>query len=160
MTGCVGLDKGWRRAIALGRIISQLNKDGIVMLKDLGSLALVGLALIAAGCKEPPPLSQIEQQIFTRSCNFSSCHSGSGSTISAGLNLESPSFGKLVNVKSGAVAGKMRVVPFDPDQSYLMEKLTQAKPTAGGRMPLASDPLPDEEIEMIREWIAGGALNN
>lgn len=131
------------------------------MLKNRENLALIGLtfALTAVGCKEPPPLSQIEQQIFTRSCNFSSCHSGSAATGSGGLSLESPSFAKLVNAKA-SIPGKTRVVPFDPDQSYLMEKLTKDKPTAGSRMPLASDPLPDEEIEMIREWIAGGALNN
>lgn len=132
------------------------------MSKKRGSIGMVGLTLAftLVACKEPPPLSQIEQQIFTRSCNFSSCHSASAAAGAGGLNLESPSFAKLVNVKSGVVSSKTRVVPFDPDQSYLMEKLTQTRPTAGGRMPLVSDPLPDEEIEMIREWIAGGALNN
>lgn len=126
------------------------------------TLALSGLmtALTVGGCKEPPQLSQIEQQIFTRSCNFSSCHAGSAAAGAGGLSLESPSFAKLVGVKSGVVSTKTRVVPFEPDQSYLMEKLIQAKPAAGGRMPLVSDPLPEEELEMIRAWIAAGALNN
>jgi hypothetical protein len=125
----------------------------------LGFMALV-LVLTPAlvGCKEPPPLSTLEQQIFVRSCNFSSCHAAN--TAAAGLSLAAPTFDKLVNVKSSAARDKLRVVPFEPDQSYLMEKLTSDKPTVGRRMPLASEPLPDEEIQLIREWIAGGALNN
>ena len=121
---------------------------------------LSGLLLSStlAGCSKAPPLSQIEQQTITRSCVFSSCHSGAAAA--EGLDLKNGAFDHLVNVKSMEVPSKMRVVPGDPDASYLMEKLTSAKPTVGDRMPPNSDPLPDEEIEMFREWIAGGALNN
>jgi hypothetical protein len=46
------------------------------------------------------------------------------------------------------------VVPSSPETSLLFLKLSEAPP-CGGRMPAA--PLPDEEIELIRAWIAAGA---
>jgi hypothetical protein len=121
-------------------------------------LSGAALSFMLIGCKEPPPLSQLQGQIVTRSCVFSSCHSGAGAA--GGLDLKTGAFDHLVNAKSMQVPSKLRVVPGDPDASYLMEKLTSSKPTVGQRMPPNSDPLPDEELEMFREWIAGGALNN
>lgn len=117
------------------------------------------LSLSVAGCSKPPPLSQIEQTTFVRSCSLStSCHAGA--SAAGGLDLKTGAFEHLVNARSMQAPSKMRVVPGDPDASYLFEKITNNKPTVGKRMPPNSDPLPDEEIEMIREWIAGGALNN
>ena len=121
------------------------------------------LSLLFAGCSKmpplpPPPLTQIEAQVIARSCVFSSCHSGV--TGAGGLDLKTGAYDHLVNAKSMQVPTRLRVMPGDPDASYLIEKLTLPKPTVGQRMPPGSEPLPEEEIEMFREWIAGGALNN
>ena len=51
----------------------------------------------------------------------------------------------------------MRVVPFDPDASYLYEKISVARPTEGDRMPASSTPLSAEKIEAVRAWIEAGA---
>ena len=51
------------------------------------------------------------------------------------------------------------IVPGDPDASYLFEKISPS-PRTGARMPFLADPLSDEEIELIRTWIAEGAANN
>ena len=42
----------------------------------------------------------------------------------------------------------------DPDNSLLLEMVV------AGEMPQEADPLPEEEIEILRSWIAAGAENN
>jgi hypothetical protein len=102
-------------------------------------------------------LSQLEQDTFAKSCVFSSCHKGPSGA--GGLNLESPTHGKLVNKASSVVATKILVVPGNADASYLIQKLEQAKPAAGERMPPSAELEPDR-IARIRSWIAAGAVNN
>jgi hypothetical protein len=116
------------------------------------------MAVALFGCAKPPPLSQIDQTIFQRSCEFSACHEGSGAQ--SGLNLQMMPYDQLVNVKAFEAPTRIRVIPGDPDNSYLMEKLSSATPMIGSRMPPNSDPLPDDEITQIHDWIAGGAQNN
>lgn len=118
---------------------------------------MLALFAVAAGCAPAPPLSDVEQKIFTRGCMFSSCHSASASPA-GGLSLAGSTYEKLVNAKSTLAPEKLRVVPFDPDASFLYEKIAQDKPSAGKRMP-PGQPLPEDEIAMIRAWIAGGAEN-
>jgi hypothetical protein len=119
--------------------------------------ALVPLSLVL-GCSPPaPPLSDLEKQVFTRSCAFSACHPASTSPA-GGLSLAGGSYEKLVNVKSTLAPDKLRVVPFQPDQSFFFEKIAQEKPSVGKRMP-PGQPLPDEEIAQIRAWIEAGAEN-
>lgn len=103
-----------------------------------------------------PKLQVIEQKVFAQSCTFSSCH-GTDSP-KEGLSLVAPTHGVLVNMPSKEVSGKLLVVPFDPEQSYLYEKLTKEQPTSGVRMPFGSDPLSAEQITAIRLWIENGAL--
>jgi hypothetical protein len=115
------------------------------------------LSLTFAACAPAPPLSDVEQKVFAHSCVFSSCHAANGSPA-GGLSLAGSTFEKLVNVKSTLVPQKQRVVPFDPDQSFLYEKISQDKPSAGMRMP-PGQPLAEDEIAMIRAWIVAGAEN-
>ena len=49
-----------------------------------------------------------------------------------------------------------RVDPGYPEGSYLLKKLRGDSDILNSQMPLGSV-LSDEQIEMIREWIAGGA---
>lgn len=51
------------------------------------------------------------------------------------------------------------IVPGDPDGSYLVEKIS-GTPRSGARMPLLGPPLSDEQVGLIRTWIAEGAANN
>jgi hypothetical protein len=49
------------------------------------------------------------------------------------------------------------LIPFRPEESHLITHLTgEATP----RMPLSLDPLPEGEINLIRQWIAEGACND
>ena len=115
-------------------------------------------AAVLVSCGGPPPtFTRVQAEVFDKSCNFSSCHSGAGNN---GLNLEKPSHAKLVNKDTVGVTGKKLVVPGKPDESYLYEKITKDTPQAGARMPNTGDPLEADRIQLVREWIAAGAENN
>ena len=66
-------------------------------------------------------------------------------------------YANIVNVPSREVPSLVRVKPGDPADSYLYQKVTQAKPKVGGRMPLDGAPLSGDEIATLRAWIAQGA---
>jgi hypothetical protein len=68
----------------------------------------------------------------------------------------------LVGVKS-VESPLLRVKPGAPDESYIVRKLEGTHLEAGGvglRMPAEGEPLPEADIQRIREWIKGGALKN
>ncbi len=98
------------------------------------------------------------QSIFNSSCVI--CHQGTGQ---AGLSLEpAVSYGELVGVPS-TESNELRVKVGAPEQSYLIAKLMGTQVQAGGSgalMPLNAAPLSQAQIDLIRQWISGGALNN
>jgi hypothetical protein len=71
-----------------------------------------------------------------------------------------------VNVNAWGAA-KVLVVPGDPDNSFLFQKLVNSIPadqTEGAPMPSGEaimwQELPAPQIEAVRSWIAAGALDN
>ena len=97
------------------------------------------------------------QPIFNANCASAACH---GSGESAGLRLTSgSSHGNLVNVSSTQVVSLKRVLPNDPDNSYLVQKLG-ANPDVGLQMPRGQNPLSSADVTTIRDWIEDGALND
>jgi hypothetical protein len=124
--------------------------------------------LVLWGCEHAPPLepeqvlepklSSIQEFVFDRSCAIPNCHAGSGAPH--GLDLrEGLARGNLVNVQS-PVAGLTRVIPGDPDNSYLIHKLEGRPGISGAQMPFNADPLSPATIQIIADWIADGALDN
>ncbi len=103
-------------------------------------------------------LSEIQSRVFNNSCAFSGCHGGAAPA--AGQNL-SPgrSFANLVNVPSSQNSSFIRVIPGDADNSLLVRKLEGTAPF-GSRMPLGRAPLGSSDIQLIRDWIDAGALDN
>ncbi len=77
------------------------------------------------------------------------CHGGSG-----GLTVE-----PYAQLMAGGNHGKV-VIPGNADGSNLIKKLTMNPPPFGARMPLGGNPLPDSTVQVIRDWINQGALNN
>jgi hypothetical protein len=53
--------------------------------------------------------------------------------------------------------GLVRVVPNDPDASFLVMKLEGGPDLAGERMPFGGSRLPDADIQLVRDWIEAGA---
>ncbi len=70
------------------------------------------------------------------------------------------SWSNLVNVQSSGVPSTVRVVPGDPDNSYLIMKLEGTPGVVGLQMPQGRDPLSGSQIQAIRDWIEAGALDN
>jgi len=107
-----------------------------------------------------PTLSAIQTQIFDAACT--TCHTEVDRDPASRLNLRAGSaFAALVNVPSVGQPGATRVVPGNPNNSYLVQKLEGASGIAGLRMPRNGPPfLTDAQVQMIRAWIAAGAPNN
>lgn len=64
-------------------------------------------------------------------------------------------FDKLV---AGGQSGQLAVVPKQPEKSHLIEQITPADGKA--KMPEGKKPLADTEIELIKSWIAQGAVDD
>ena len=74
------------------------------------------------------------------------------------LSSEQASFDNLVNIAALQISGggAFRVLPGDPDNSYLIQKL-KGNQLVGGQMPPGT-PLQQPVIDDIRLWITNGAL--
>lgn len=83
--------------------------------------------------------------IFEKSC--AKCHGGSDGE-KGDLNLRT-----YENVMKGGEKGAV-VVAGDPDNSLLVELIRE------GEMPKRAPNLPQEQIDLIAQWVAEGALNN
>ena len=115
-----------------------------------------------------PSFSSIQRDIFTATdssgraaCN--SCHTTAGGRVPpSGMDLGSASaYAQLVNVGSNAKPGAIRVIPGDPENSYLIHKLEGRAGIVGLRMPRSGPPfLTDGQIRVIKRWIELGAPNN
>ena len=96
------------------------------------------------------------QPIFNNRC--SNCHVKSGGNPEAGLDLDpGASWDALVNVPSQEQLGRLLVVPGQPLDSVLFEKINCTTPNAGMRMPRGRTPLPLAEQALIFDWIMLGA---
>jgi hypothetical protein len=96
-------------------------------------------------------------------CNF--CHSMPASDVSNGkLHLgmdRHTAYAALVGQTAIGIKcmGRSLVVAGQPDMSLLVQKFSD-NPPCGERMPQGGAPIPDEQIEMVRGWIAAGAKDD
>ena len=145
--------------------------DVAVSIEDQGAPGDQGVLEDAlAACGIEPTMASLEQHYFARSCTFSSCHgvmdeSGEAKPAASAPWLVSGQahqalVGVIASDPTAAAAGKMLVVPGDPDASYLVQKLEGPAPGEGALMPLGqTEPLdPDCAIAALRAWIEAGAL--
>jgi hypothetical protein len=93
--------------------------------------------------------------------NCTACHSNIGRTPSGGLILDhDAAYDSIVRVASSRKAGAVRIVPGDPDGSYLVQKVEGASGIVGVRMPFGGPYLSDGQILILRRWIQLGAPRN
>jgi mono/diheme cytochrome c family protein len=85
--------------------------------------------------------------------NCFKCHGPDDATLKSGLRLDSHA-----GATSPAKSGDPAIVPGQPDASELMRRVTADDPD--DRMPPedTGKTLSAEQIEKLRQWIAGGAL--
>jgi hypothetical protein len=90
------------------------------------------------------------------------CHTNVGRTPSGGLNLaHEVAYDQIVNAPSRGKPGAIRVIPGDPDNSYLVHKLEGSSDIVGRRMPFSGPPfLTEGQILILKRWIATGAPRN
>ena len=90
------------------------------------------------------------------------CHTSTGRTPAGGMNLNhDAAYDQLVNLASRGKPTATRVVPGDPNNSYIVQKLEGATGIVGRRMPFAGAPfLTDGQMLILRRWIAIGAPRN
>lgn len=107
-----------------------------------------------------PTLDQIQTVIFTPTCATAGCHSGGVPAANLNLSDADTSLANLFNVTTFQLGGTgIRVIPGDPVNSYLIQKLENAVGIIeGAQMPLARPPLAQADIDHIRQWITDGAL--
>ena len=110
-----------------------------------------------------PTFSSIQQYIFNSgdSSGRPACTNCHNPALNRGLLDLSPavSYNNLVNRASALRPGATRVIPNDPDNSYLIHKL-EGRDIVGVRMPLGGPFLETGQIQVIRRWIEIGAPNN
>jgi hypothetical protein len=112
-----------------------------------------------SGSNEPlsANLQSIQDNVFTPICTR--CHIGASAP--EGLRLDAAdSYSLLVGVPSAEVPSLLRVMPGDPDESYIVLKLQGSPGIVGGQMPLGGPYLPQATIDAIRQWITDGAPNS
>ena len=102
-----------------------------------------------------PTLASIQDNILTVNCAVPGCHGGAGAQ--QGLQLDPGfSYGNLYHVPSPRDPNLIRVVPGDPDASFIIQKL-QGTQTLGDRMPDGGPYLTTAEVNVIIQWIQDGA---
>ncbi|MBK9304975.1 MAG: hypothetical protein IPM94_14150 [bacterium] len=133
--------------------------------RPLTILAAAGLALLVGCADEGAVLlspgggdellyARDIQPLWDRGCT--GCHFAGGT---AGLDLTADSsHAALVGVPATGYAAD-RVTAGDPDASVLFGKLA-GNGLYGGLMPEGGPALSAPELELVRRWIAGGALDN
>ncbi len=109
------------------------------------------MAWFAAAAPAAPADLEAKVAAILEDCTM--CHDEGGDPDEpGGLDLSGPP-SALIGRRSAA-NGKPLIVPGQPEQSYLLAKLEGADGIAGDVMPLGEEPLSDDDLAVVRDWIA------
>ena len=116
-------------------------------------------------CNVDSTMGVVQSILDTRGCTASTCHGADSSTAAAGLDLRAEGFYENVVNVSASTADLALVFPAEEERSVLYLKIA-AKTlgtnlaelgVSGSPMPSSSETVTEEELEVIRQWIRGGA---
>jgi hypothetical protein len=114
-----------------------------------------------------PTFASVQKEIFESTdvagrTACVNCHTSTGRNPSGGMNLNHDvAYDQIVNVASRGKPGAIRVIPGDPENSYLVHKIEGLPDIVGRRMPFTGPPfLTDGQILILKRWIANGAARN
>ncbi len=152
----------------LGGALDQASIDAIGAWIDAGATqecATTDTGTTATTPTDVPTDFCAVQGVFADSC-LTGCHAAdaaSGWTDAAGnpgiIDLETDPYGVLVNAPSPAFPELIEVIPGDPDNSFLYQKVAGTMPKGtGASMPYGTT-LSGAPLETIRGWIANGATD-
>lgn len=132
---------------------------------------LFAAALLALGCDEddrmptemePPPsadatFTRVQSQVFTPQCAIPGCHGGRAADAQENMPLgPGLSYDAIVWAPSRQMPSLLRVAPFDPENSYLVRKITPGSAILGAPMPFGAT-IFEEDRRLVRDWVARGA---
>ena len=127
----------------------------------IGYVAFAMLIASKAQADSVPPVSFSRQVLPLLQQRCVSCHNSDDPM--GGLSV-SPDVAYQQLVRSpSAQSPQLRVKPGQPDESYLIAKLTGRQFAAGGRgfsMPIGFSPTTPRQLEIFRHWIKQGAPRN
>ena len=122
------------------------DSDGVSNFEELTA----GTDPLASNAIEPTTFASLSD-VFDR-CD--GCHDD---TPRGNLSLlPDRAYSELVGQPSAQKEGAIRVIPFDPDNSYLIQKMEGAQGIVGSSMSYGGPTF----AQRVRAWIAQGALNN
>ena len=133
---------------------SGLNKFGYLLLLTTFILNLEAQALHADST-----FTFVYSKILAKSCAVATCHDGS---FEPDLRTITSAYNTIVyqpaNKNNAKHSFKYRVFPGQPEQSVLYQRITNCCfVNENDRMPLTSDTLSRDNIEIIYDWIKNGA---
>jgi len=102
--------------------------------------------------------TRVQNEIFSPTCAALGCHDSLGQQ-SGQILAPGQAYANTVNRPSVEMPSLMRVLPGDPQNSYLYRKITGSGIT-GDRMPFGGPTLTDTQIKLVRDWIRRGAPND
>ncbi len=162
-----------------------VSKRGCPALRALTLAGLLGSgcsALDPSSAPTAPPapnsFTEVYRTVMVQTCTNDYCHDNGVGIRFGALDMSSQvyAYWSLVGQPCmGPSCSEMgtRVIPGQPDQSILYLKVSQSSPPCGSQMP--ADPatltatgtsvfsgtaLPEEQQQLIHDWILDGAQNN
>jgi hypothetical protein len=135
----------------------DVNENGTVTINEL----IAAVAASLGGCGSGGADFADVQAIFDEKCATVGCHSGAFPANDMSL-VAGVSFDEIVGVEPFNAAavdmGLLRVDPGDAANSFLLLKVAgPLPPVLGSQMPQFQEPLSEDEVRTIREWIETGA---
>ena len=139
----------------------DVNRDGIVNVLDL---VRVSNSFGETAPDENSTYHDIQETVFDKSCANSVCHAAPANAgnlnLTYGLSYENL-VGAAPQNPAAVAAGMQLVDPGNPENSFLLTKLTgPTAPAQGARMPFGGGVLHTGKINAIRTWIEAGAPQN
>ena len=111
-----------------------------------------------------PTFASIQSEVFEKTDSAgraacANCHTSTGRVPAGGLDLNHDvAYNNLVNTPSRLKPAATRVIPGDPENSYIVQKVEGRPGIVGLRMPFTGPPfLSDGQILILKRWIAIGA---
>lgn len=101
---------------------------------------------------QDPAIEKDVAKIFQINCTTVGCHAGEYPAM--GLNLEPDAFKRsMIEVNSQAQKEVKLIDINNPQNSYLVQKIRGDATISGKRMPLNAQPLSEDAIQTIQDWI-------
>ncbi|MDX1639035.1 MAG: c-type cytochrome domain-containing protein, partial [Balneolaceae bacterium] len=111
-----------------------------------GVILLAGAVFLWYGHEEPVDYNTDIKPILNENCL--ACHGGVKKNGKFSLLFKEEAF-------SPNESGRRAIVPGEPGESEMIRRITHPDPDE--RMPPEGDPLPEEQVALIRNWIDKGA---